>query len=92
MDKRCAHFTHTFVPKRIVIFNHSAMRKIALFALLAGIILAAAAYITEMNDLPGAVELRTPGFIGYIFIISAIAWFSVHVLYEWGKEADPYHH
>ncbi|SEW50366.1 hypothetical protein [Chitinophaga arvensicola] len=68
------------------------MRKIALFALLAGIILAAAAYITEMNDLPGAVELRTPGFIGYIFIISAIAWFSVHVLYEWGKEADPYHH
>ncbi|MBO9731001.1 MAG: hypothetical protein J7623_20340 [Chitinophaga sp.] len=68
------------------------MRKLALYALLAGIILAAAAYITEWNDLPGAVELRTPGFIGYIFIISAIAWFSLQVLYDWGKEADPYHY
>jgi hypothetical protein len=70
----------------------SAMRKIALFALLSGIILAAAAYITEMNDLPGAVELRTPGFIGYVFIISAIAWFSLQLLYNWSKEADPYHY
>ncbi|MBS0029784.1 hypothetical protein ACTJJ0_16735 [Chitinophaga sp. 22321] len=68
------------------------MRKIALIALLSGILLAAAAYFTEMNDLPGAVELRTPGFIGYIFIISAIAWFSLHVLYQWGKESDPYHY
>ncbi|HEY8958543.1 hypothetical protein [Chitinophaga sp.] len=68
------------------------MRKIALIALLSGIALAVAAYITETNDLPGAAELRTPGFIGYIFIISAIAWFSVHVLYQWAKESDPYHY
>lgn len=73
-------------------FELSFMGKIALFALLAGILLAAAAYVTEMNDLPGAVELRTPGFIGYIFIISAIAWFSLQVLYDWSKEADPYHY
>ncbi|WP_146151371.1 hypothetical protein [Chitinophaga niastensis] len=67
------------------------MKRIALFALLSGILMAAAAYITEINDLPGAVELRTPGFIGYIFIISAIAWFSLHTLYQWSKESDPYH-
>ena len=68
------------------------MRKIALIALLSGILLAAAAYVTEMNDLPGAVELRTPGFIGYIFIISAIAWFFLQVLYQSSKESDPYHY
>lgn len=66
------------------------MRKIALYALLSGILLAAAAYFTEMNDLPGAAELRTPGFVGYIFIISAIGWFSLNTLYEWGREADAY--
>ncbi|MFY0255829.1 hypothetical protein ACDQ55_17950 [Chitinophaga sp. 30R24] len=64
------------------------MKRIALYALLSGIVLAAAAYITEMNDLPGAVELRTPGFIGYIFIISSIAWFSLNTLYQWGREAE----
>ena len=73
-------------------FEPSGMRKIALIVLLSGIILAAAAYITETNDLPGAAELRTPGFIGYIFIISAIAWFSLHILYQWAKKSDPYHY
>ncbi|WP_212004176.1 hypothetical protein [Chitinophaga sp. HK235] len=64
------------------------MKKIALIALIAGILLAATAYITEANDLPGAVELRTVGFIGYIFIISAAAYFSLYWLYKWNKEAE----
>jgi len=73
-------------------FEFFAMQKVALIALLSGILLAAAAYVTEINDLPGAVALRTPGFIGYIFIISAIAWFFLHILYQWSKESDPYHY
>jgi hypothetical protein len=62
------------------------MNKIALFALILGIILAAAAYYTDFNDLPGAVELRAPGFIGYIFIISALGWFSLTTLHQLGRE------
>ncbi|NML39099.1 hypothetical protein HHL17_17995 [Chitinophaga sp. G-6-1-13] len=64
------------------------MKKIAWIALVAGILLATAAYITEINDLPGAVELRTFGFIGYILIISAVAWFLLRRLYEWDKKTD----
>ncbi|MBC9915481.1 hypothetical protein [Chitinophaga varians] len=64
------------------------MKKIAWTALVAGILLAAAAYITEINDLPGAVELRTFGFIGYILIISAVAWFLLRRLYEWDKKTE----
>ncbi|QJB31078.1 hypothetical protein HF324_06745 [Chitinophaga oryzae] len=64
------------------------MRKIAWIALGAGILLAAAAYITETNDLPGAAELRTVGFIGYMLIISAVAWFLLRRLYEWDKKAE----
>lgn len=63
------------------------MKKIAWIALGAGILLAAAAYITEAGELPGAVELRTVGFVGYILIISAIAWFLLRRLYEWDKKA-----
>ncbi|MCW3465436.1 hypothetical protein [Chitinophaga nivalis] len=65
------------------------MKRIAFFALLFGIIMATVAYIIETNDLPGAVPMRTFGFIGYIFIISAIAWFSLQQLYQWSKEVDP---
>ncbi|NSL86668.1 hypothetical protein [Chitinophaga solisilvae] len=65
------------------------MKRIAFIALITGMLLAAVAYISEMNNFPGAVELRTAGFIGYIFIISAIAYFSLHVLYEWSKDAEP---
>lgn len=64
------------------------MKKIAWTALAAGILLAATAYITEINDLPGAVELRTFGFIGYILIISAVAWFLLRRLYEWDKKGE----
>nr|WP_295866031.1 hypothetical protein [uncultured Chitinophaga sp.] len=64
------------------------MRKIAWIALGAGTLLAAAAYITEAHDLPGAVELRTVGFVGYILIISAVAWFLLRRLYEWDKKAE----
>ncbi|CAL1518114.1 hypothetical protein [Chitinophaga sp. MM2321] len=66
------------------------MKRIALIALIAGVVMAAAARITELNDLPGAVELRTPGFIGYILIISSAAYFSLHFLFEWSKKAETY--
>lgn len=64
------------------------MKKIALIALITGTLLAAAAYITAFYGLPGAQELRTPGFIGYILIISALASFSLDLLYEWNKKEE----
>ncbi|MGN7824433.1 hypothetical protein ACTJJB_30190 [Chitinophaga sp. 22536] len=64
------------------------MKKLAWTALMTGILLAIAAYVTEINELPGAVEWRTCGFIGYILIISAIAWLLLRRLYEWGRKAE----
>lgn len=66
----------------------NAMKKIVWTALVAGVLLAVAAYITEVNELPGAVELRTFGFIGYILIISAVACFLLRRLYEWDRKAE----
>lgn len=67
------------------------MNRIAVFALILGIILAAAAYYTDFYDLPGAMALSVPGFVGYIFIISALGWFSLNTLHQWGREAQVYY-
>ncbi|RFS19586.1 hypothetical protein DVR12_23440 [Chitinophaga silvatica] len=67
------------------------MNRIALFALIIGIILAFVAYYTDFNDLPGATELRAPGFVGYILIISALGWFSLNTLHQWGRESRLYY-
>lgn len=61
------------------------MKRIVRITFVAGIMLATLAYFTEMNNWAAIPASRTIGFIGYIFIISAAAWFSLELLYRWGK-------
>ena len=64
------------------------MKKIALIAFILGVCIALLAYIAQVNDWNGLAEYMTFGFVGYVLVISAVAYYLTSVLYEWCKENE----
>jgi hypothetical protein len=62
------------------------MKKVALIAFISGILMATLAYVAELNDWEGLPEFMTIGFVGYVLIISAAAYYLSTILYEWSRE------
>ena len=64
------------------------MKRIALIAFITGVFMALLAYIAQMNDWISLPAYMTLGFVGYVLIISAVAYYLTAVLYEWCKENE----
>jgi hypothetical protein len=64
------------------------MKKIVLIAFILGVCMATIAYIAQLNNWDDLAEYMTFGFVGYILIISAAAYYLTAVLYEWSKETE----
>lgn len=64
------------------------MKKIALIAFILGLLMATLAYVAESNGWNGLQEFMTIGFVGYILLISAAAYYLSHLLHEWSRESE----
>jgi hypothetical protein len=64
------------------------MKKITLTAFVLGVFMASLAYIAQMNGWDYLTEFMTLGFVGYVLIISATAYYLSAVLYDWCKENE----
>jgi hypothetical protein len=64
------------------------MKKIALISFILGVVMASLAYVAQLNDWIGLQEFLTVGFVGYVLIISATAYYLTAILYEWSKEIE----
>jgi hypothetical protein len=64
------------------------MKRIALISFILGVCLASLAYVAQLNNWNYLQEFMTFGFIGYVMIISAAAYYLTSVLYEWSRENE----
>jgi hypothetical protein len=64
------------------------MKKIALIAFILGVFMASLAYIADMNSWDNLTAFMTLGFVGYVLVISAAAYYLTSVLYDWSKETE----
>ncbi|MBC9911159.1 hypothetical protein [Chitinophaga varians] len=62
------------------------MKKIAIVLMLAGVILAILAQYAYTNDWMWFRIFHTLGFIGYIFIISGLAYFSLWFIHQLSRD------
>ncbi|NSL89213.1 hypothetical protein [Chitinophaga solisilvae] len=62
------------------------MKKIAIFLVIAGVILATLAQYAYTNDWMWFKVFHTLGFLGYIFIISGLAYFSLWFIHQLSKD------
>ena len=66
------------------------MKKISVIAFIAGILMATLAYLAGVMEWQYLQEFMTIGFVGYVLIISAAAYYLTSLLYEWSKETEPW--
>ncbi|WP_078669476.1 hypothetical protein [Chitinophaga eiseniae] len=62
------------------------MKKIAIVLMLAGVILAILAQYAYTNDWMWFRIFHTLGFVGYIFIISGLAYFSLSFIHQLSRD------
>ncbi|MVT08137.1 hypothetical protein [Chitinophaga tropicalis] len=64
------------------------MKKISLIAFITGMLMATLAYVADVREWQYLQEFMTIGFVGYVLIISAAAYYLTTLLYEWSKETE----
>ena len=62
------------------------MKKIATILVITGVILAILAQYAYINDWLWFKVFHTLGFIGYIFIISGLAYFSLWLIHQFSRD------
>lgn len=64
------------------------MKAITIAGGAAGIILAVLAYFTELHEWLNVAASRTMGFVGYVLIITVVAYFLLSWLYKGDKQME----
>ena len=64
------------------------MRKWILITFIAGVILAAMAAVAGLLHLPGFQFFMMTGFVGYLLVMSATAFYLVTLLRDWSREVE----
>ena len=64
------------------------MKTITIIGGISGILLAVLAYFAELQSWMGIETVLTMGFIGYVLIITAIAYFLLSWLYRGSKKLE----
>ena len=64
------------------------MKSITIIGGIAGIMLAVTAYFAELYNWTGIETAMTIGFIGYVLIITAVAYFLLSWLYKGDKKFE----
>jgi hypothetical protein len=64
------------------------MKTVTIIGGITGVLLAVLAYFAELQSWMGMEAILTVGFIGYVFIITAIAYFLLSWLYKGSKKLE----
>lgn len=64
------------------------MKTVTIFGGITGVLLAVLAYFAEIQNWIGIETVLTVGFIGYVLIITAVAYFLLSWLYKGSKKLE----